>query len=67
MKDRCGKCPYGPSYNPLSDWCDECMEDPNTGFGGFYDHRVGKGFMTKDEQREYYEKHHIWEDDEDDE
>ena len=59
MKDRCSKCPNGPNYNPLSDWCDGCMEDPNTGFGGFYDHRVGKEFMTKDEQKEYYKKHHI--------
>ena len=66
MKTNCDKCPYGPYYNSLSDFCDECMQDPNTGFGGFYDHRIGRGFMSEEEQHQYY-KDHYFDDDESDE
>jgi hypothetical protein len=34
------------------------MSDPDTGWGGFTDHRVGKHFMSDEEQREYYKKHY---------
>lgn len=57
MKTNCDKCSYGPYYNSLSDFCDECMQDPNTGFGGFYDHRIGRGFIDENEQAEYYKKY----------
>lgn len=41
---KCQTCPYsfGGNYDPLSDWCDECTHDPDTGWGGFTDHRVGQ-------------------------
>ena len=61
MKTNCDNCPYGP-YSSLSDWCDECMEDSDTGWFGFYDHRVGKHFNSREEQEMYYREH---EDDED--
>lgn len=55
----CKNCPYSfaGSYDALSDWCDECRNDPDTGWGGFTDHSVGKHFMTETERQEYYEKH----------
>lgn len=55
---KCSKCPYGP-YDSLSDWCDDCMDDPNTGFGGFYDHRAERSFSSYEEQREYYRTHNV--------
>ena len=58
MKSKCSSCQYG-GYNPLSDICDECMEDPDTGWGGFTDHRVGKHFNSREEQTEYYRTHDI--------
>ena len=51
----CSTCKYGP-YDSLSDVCDGCMCDPETGWGGFYDHRVNKHFMSEEEQRRYYEE-----------
>ncbi|MBP3648554.1 MAG: hypothetical protein J6K73_02105 [Clostridia bacterium] len=52
----CRNCPYGESgYSTLSDICDGCMHDPDTGFGGFTDHRVGRHFMTEQEQQIYYD------------
>lgn len=49
----CHNCEYGP-YDPLSDYCDECMNDPDTGWGGFTDHRAGKHFNSEQEQEDYY-------------
>ena len=50
---KCSTCEYGP-YNSLSDFCDDCMNDPDTGWGGFYDHRVDMHFNSEEEQAEYY-------------
>jgi hypothetical protein len=60
----CKNCQYGPYYNAMSDICDGCMHDPNTGWSGFYDHRVGKRFSSTEEQDDYYKKRYD-EDDED--
>lgn len=56
---KCKNCEYSTCGKPdsLSDWCDECRNDPDTGWGGFTDHSVGEHFMTETEQQEYYEKH----------
>lgn len=35
--NRCKDCEYGP-YSNLSDICDYCQRDPDTGFCGFTDH-----------------------------
>jgi len=67
MGKKCSNCSHGP-YDSLSAYCDECMDDSNTGFGGFYDHRAGKSFSSYEEQREYYRTHNVsdgWEDDDD--
>ena len=64
MKTKCSTCQYG-GYDPCSDICDGCMCDPNTGFGGFYDHRIGRDFMNEEEQRDYYQNHFDDDDDED--
>ena len=55
---KCQTCPYsfGGNYDPLSDWCDECTHDPDTGWGGFTDHRVGQHFNNEAERQAYYDK-----------
>jgi len=56
MKDNCKNCEYSSwgGYDPCSDICDGCMNDADTGWGGFMDHRVGMHFMSEKEQREFY-------------
>ena len=66
MKTKCSSCQYG-GYDPLSDFCDGCMNDPDTGWAGFMDHRVGQHFNSEEEQREYYRVHGINDEDDDDE
>lgn len=41
-RHNCSDCPYsvGGSRDPLSDICDGCTEDPDTGWGGFTDHSI---------------------------
>lgn len=48
----------GP-YDGLSDICDGCMCDPDTGWGGFTDHRAGRHFNNDDERDEWYSNHSI--------
>ena len=60
---RCSGCKYG-SYDPSSDICDGCTSDPDTGWGGFTDHSVGKHFSNEDERDEYYKRMDDFEDDE---
>lgn len=50
----CKGCQYG-SYNPMSDICDGCRTDPDTGRGGFTDHMLNKHFSSE-EERNGYEK-----------
>jgi len=57
----CKGCPYG-SYDPSSDVCDGCRTDPDTGWGGFTDHMLGKHFSNEEERDKYLEDD--WEDDE---
>lgn len=56
---KCKNCQYSTTGQPdsLSDWCDECRNDPDTGWGGFTDHSVGEHFMSETERQEYYKKH----------
>ena len=35
------------------------VEDPDTGWGGFTDHRVGQHFNSREEQIEYYRTHDV--------
>lgn len=61
---KCSGCPnatFGKS-DPMSDVCDGCQNDPDTGWGGFTDHSIGKHFYSDDERNEYLRDH---EDDED--
>lgn len=60
---KCKNCPhsFGGHYDPLSDWCDSCTHDPDTGWGGFTGHRIGKHFNCEKEQHTYYG---VYEDDE---
>ena len=39
--------------------CDADSSDPDTGWGGFTDHRVNKHFYSHKEQRDYYKNYHI--------
>lgn len=48
----CSSCPHGPR-SPLSDICDGCTCDPDTGWGGFTDHSVNRHFNTVKEQQDY--------------
>ena len=49
------KCAWGcKTYNPMCDMCNEESNDPDTGWGGFTDHRVGKHFNNEQEQSDYY-------------
>lgn len=49
---RCSTCPYGP-YSTNSDWCDDCRNEPNTGFYGFRDNKIGRVFSDENERDEY--------------
>lgn len=59
----CSGCPYG-SYDPTSDICDGCRNDPDTGWGGFTDHALGAHFYSEDERKEYEKRMEDFEDDE---
>lgn len=55
----CDTCEYGP-YDSLSDICDNCTHDPDTGWFGFTDHSFSDNhnnplhFNNEDEQFEFY-------------
>ena len=53
----CNKCSLGERYSNDSDICDSCRHDPDTGWGGFTDHKLGRHFYTE-EERESYEEHY---------
>lgn len=55
MKDK--KCPCGErtSPDPSCDMCDGWQNDPDTGWGGFYDGYLGKHFSSEKERDEYRE------------
>lgn len=59
----CQGCQYG-SYDPLSDICDGCRSDPDTGWGGFTDHMLGKHFDSEEERDVYERDLEDYEDDE---
>ena len=50
----CKGCQYGSSPDPMSDICDGCRHDPDTGWGGFTDHSIGKHFNSEEEADAYY-------------
>lgn len=55
---RCSKCPHSSfgSRDPLSDICDGCTSDPDTGWGGFTDHSINRHFnSTSDYNNRYYD------------
>ena len=62
----CSNCPYGPHYDALSDYCDGCTHDSDTGWGGFTDHSIkdndsnSKHFNTEEEQQAYYKYYNDW-------
>ena len=52
---KCSNCRHSCCGRPdsLSDWCDECRNDPDTGWGGFTDHSIGKHFNSEKERQAY--------------
>ena len=62
----CRTCPHGP-YSNESDICDHCRNDPDVGWGGFTDHKLGRHFYTEAErakyEREYADRDDRMEDD----
>lgn len=52
----CAHCPYG-SYDKLSDICDGCRNDPDTGWGGFTDHYLGRHFESERARDTYIERY----------
>lgn len=46
----CKNCQYGPSMDPMSDICDGCRSDADTGWGGFTDHSIGVHFNSDEEE-----------------
>lgn len=66
----CSKCSYSTfgNYDALSDICDSCRSDPDTGWFGFTDHAINKHFDSEEDAKKYYDKHGYFpsEDDDDD-
>jgi len=51
----------------VSNICDGCRNDGDTGWGGFTDHSLGKHFYSEEERDEYIKTHEIdYDEDEDD-
>lgn len=48
----CKNCPHSSfgSFDGLSDICDSCRNDPNVGWGGFFDHSIDISFSNNQEQ-----------------
>ena len=63
----CRNCPYNETYSVLSDICDHCQNDPDTGWGGFTDHRLERHFYSEKERDQYSEYVSEFEDDLEDE
>lgn len=62
MGKNCKSCPHGTfgmGPDAMSDVCDGCRNDPDTGWGGFTDHSEGKHFNSEEEAKKYYENHSI--------
>lgn len=63
MRRNCSTCPYNSfgSRDALSDVCDGCTSDPDTGWGGFTDHSISDDnghyphFYSEDEQSDFFE------------
>lgn len=65
MKRKCSECKYaalGGGYDPCSDICDECRYDGDTGWCGFTDHSVNRHFYSEEEQKQFYEKSDLLDD-----
>lgn len=63
MSRRCVSCPYscGGERDSLSDFCDSCCNDPDTGWGGFTDHSLEESvhFNNEEERDKYYRNNYI--------
>lgn len=57
MKCKNCKYSYGGHRDAESDICDNCVCDPDTGWGGFTDHSIGKHFNSDEEAKRYYNRH----------
>lgn len=63
MRRNCSDCPYSfnGSRDAMSDICDGCTSNPDTGWGGFTDHSVSDEeghhphFMSEEEHRRFME------------
>lgn len=63
MKCKNCKYSYGGHRDAESDICDNCVCDPDTGWGGFTDHSIGKHFNSDEEAKRYYNRHRYDDDD----
>lgn len=65
---KCENCPHSicGERDNLSDICDGCTSDPDTGWGGFTDHSVNRHFNSNEEADKYYERYHNYDDEHDD-
>lgn len=57
------KYSYGGHRDAESDICDNCVCDPDTRWGGFTDHSIGKHFNSDEEAKRYYDRHRYDDDD----
>lgn len=64
----CRQCPHSScgSPDPSCDICDGCRNDPDTGWGGFTDHSIGRHFNSEEERNEYFRNYEDYESDEED-
>lgn len=53
----CKNCKYslGGVKDSLSDICDGCTHDPDTGWGGFTDYSINRHFNSNSEYKNYYD------------
>lgn len=63
MKKKCSECEHRLFKG--GDICDGCKFDPDTGWGGFTDHSIGKHFNSDEERDKWYEEHKEEDEDED--
>lgn len=66
----CRNCPhsYCGHRDSLSDICDGCTSDPDTGWGGFTDHSMNKHYNSDEEanKHRYYGEDDVYYDEDDD-
>ena len=63
---KCSNCPHrslSGGRDSLSDLCDSCTSDPDTGWGGYTNNSTGKHYNSEKEESRYKK---LWFGDDDD-